>query len=152
MNDIYSIVNNREAEFMTTFRGKFVGVLTWEQLDDLWTTLRARATQQWYVYQIGEPPPELPLMPDQLHRLVSELDALLRRDHLYDYCGIVYADNLQEPTLIKVFDPNNLGSSCGFSGTTVLPGWIISRLPPVDLHATLPPPNSRRRWWQKLFS
>lgn len=138
--------------FLTVFRGKFLGILTWEQLDILWTTLRGRAGDGWYVYQIGEPPPQTPLDAAQFEHVLTELNALLRQDHLYDYCGIVYADNPSDPTLIKVFDPNNLGSSCGFSGSAVLPGWTISRLPPIDLEAALPPPNSRRRWWQKLFS
>jgi len=42
----------------------------------------------------------------------------LRADHHESYCGIVYADDLDKPRLIKIYDPNNLGSSCGSSKTT----------------------------------
>jgi hypothetical protein len=40
---------------------------------------------------------------------------LLRAEHHESYCGIVYADDLENPRLIKIYDPNNLGSSCGSS-------------------------------------
>ena len=32
-----------------------------------------------------------------------------------------------------------------------LPGWVLSRLPPVDLQAAQPT-ASRRRWWHKLLA
>ncbi len=35
---------------------------------------------------------------------------------MYDYCGIVYADDSENPTLVKVYDLNNLGPSCGSCG------------------------------------
>ena len=49
---------------------------------------------------------------------VTEIDRLLRQDHAEDYCGIVYADDLQQPRFIKIYDPNNLGVSCGYSSKT----------------------------------
>jgi hypothetical protein len=75
----------------------------------------------------------------------------LRQDHDFHLCGIVYVDHVEEPTLIKVYDPNNLGSACSRSTTPTPPLWILSTAPPplIDNHA--PVPNSRKRWWQ-LFS
>jgi len=64
------------------------------------------------------------------------MDKLLRREHQEDYCGIVYANDLQTPGSIKIYDPNNLGVSCGYNDNPPLPGWIMSRIPPVDLPAT----------------
>ncbi|CAK0743617.1 conserved hypothetical protein [Gammaproteobacteria bacterium] len=145
-------LNSPDSAFLTAFRGRFVGVLRWEQLDDLWTALLTRVSSGWYVYHVGEPPPTTSLDTEQLRGVVEGLNTLLRDEHEYDYCGIVYADSLTEPSFIKIFDPNQLGSSCGFSGTTVLPGWILSILPPDDIPAALPPPNNRRRWWRRLFS
>jgi hypothetical protein len=55
---------------------------------------------------------------------------LLREEHREAYCGIVYADDLENPRLIKIYDPNKLGSSCGSSKNPPGPGWIMSRLPP----------------------
>jgi hypothetical protein len=80
------------------------------------------------------------------------VDQLLRSEHDEDYCGIVYVDAPEDPRLVKIFDPNHLGASCGSSGLRVLPGWVLSRDPPLDLQAAVPPTRSRRRWWQALFS
>jgi hypothetical protein len=143
---------SEEHSFLKAFRGTFFGVLRWHQLDTLWEQVLADTTDGWYVYAVGEEPPTTPPTSASLRNIVRELDELLRRDHAEDYCGIVYADSLQQPTFIKVFDPNNLGSTCGSSGNPPLPGWILSKIPPINLPAALPQPNNRRHWWQKLFT
>jgi len=145
-------MNDQQPEFYTAFRGTFSGVLRWEQLDSLWERLRADADSSWYLYAIGEPPPETTVDREALLRFVDEVDALLRREHQEDYCGIVYVDDMQAPSFVKIFDPNNLGVSCGYSDNPPLPGWILSRLPPADLQAPMPQPGNRRRWWQRLFA
>jgi hypothetical protein len=72
----------------------------------------------------------------------------LRKEHHEDYCGIVYADDLDDPRLIKIYDPNHLGTSCGSSKNRILPGWIMSRMPPSDLDPPHFVPQNRKRWWQ----
>ena len=135
--------------FAERFRGSFTSALRWPQLDALWDRVRA-APDGWYVYAVGEPPPGLPAPAADLLRFVDEIDALLRREHDEDYCGIVYADDLQAPSMIKIYDPNNLGVSCGYSTNPPLPGWLLSRLAPTDLAAARQAAG-RRRWWQRLF-
>ncbi len=137
--------------FLTAFRGSFVAILRWPQLDEFWLRLKAQA-EGWYVYAPGEAPPQETVSAEALCAFVDELDTLLRREHAESYCGVVYVDDPQQPAFIKIYDPNHLGSSCGSSGAPPpLPGWILSRLKPVDLPAALPPPANRRRWWQRLF-
>lgn len=138
--------------FLERFKGSFYGVLKWEQLDALWENVRRQPEGQWFVYQVGELPPESPATRDTLGNFLTHIDHLLRSEHKEDYCGIVYADDLQEPAFIKIFDPNNLGVSCGFSEQPPLPGWVLSKIPPMDLPHAFPPPQNRRRWWQRLFS
>lgn len=137
--------------FRDAFRGRFENVLRWEQLDALWEVLRADAGNGWYVYAVGEEPPVQPVNSEVLQTFLTEIDGLLRREHAEDYCGIVYADSFAAPRLVKIFDPHNLGVSCGFSDHPPLPGWVLSKLPPVDLEAPVPLPGNRRRWWQRLF-
>ena len=137
--------------FIDYYRGAFSGILRWNQLDEFWNTLREQADKQWYIYAIGETPPEQPSSQEQLTTFIDEIDKLLRSEHKEDYCGIVYVDNRQAPTFVKIYDPNNLGVVCGFSDNPPLPGWILSLEKPIDLEAALPPPGNRRRWWQKLF-
>jgi len=143
---------NQQQNFLEQFKGSFYGVLKWEQLDQLWDCVRRQANQHWFVYQVGEQPPENPASREDLGSFLTHIDHLLRSEHDEDYCGIVYADNLQEPTFIKIFDPNNLGVSCGFSERPPLPGWVLSHTQPLDLPHAFPPPQNRRRWWQRMFS
>jgi hypothetical protein len=136
--------------YLETFKGRFTGIMRWPQLDTLWDTLRAD-NQGWYIYAIGEEPPTEQASGEQVDQFIERVDKLLREEHEEDYCGIVYADNPEQPSFIKIFDPNNLGVSCGFSDNPPLPGWVLSRMPPIDLPEALPPPGNRRRWWQKMF-
>ena len=136
--------------YLAVFRGSFTSALRWPQLDALWQRLLA-TPEGWYLYAVGEKPPTAPADADAMRHFVAEVDALLRREHDEDYCGIVYADSLAEPAMIKIYDPNNLGVSCGYSDNPPLPGWVVSRLPPVDLEAARQPAG-RRRWWQRLFA
>jgi hypothetical protein len=138
--------------FYAAFRGYFVSLFSWEALDSFWEMLRARADDGWYIYAIGEPLPERPASGDETKRFIDEVDKLLRADHREDYCGIVFVDNRDDPTLIKIFDPNNLGVSCGFSDNPPMPGWIMSRLAPRPLEDRRPLPESRRRWWRTLWT
>ena len=138
--------------FLAAFRGSLTSALRWPQLDALWERVRERAGLGWYLYQVGEPPPARPADAGQVETFIRELDALLRAEHQESYCGIVYADDLAAPRLIKIYDPHNLGVSCGYSDNPPLPGWVMSLLPPCDLPATRAPTRSRRRWWQLLFA
>lgn len=144
--------NEHAARFSEAFSGFLSGIMRWPELDDLWSRLRAAPGGHWYIYAVGEPPPTEPAGREQLHRFIDELDALLRREHDADYCGIVYVDDPDQPALVKVYDPNNLGSVCGpGSLPPPLPGWVLSRMPPAALQPQQPVTGARRRWWQRLF-
>ena len=142
----------QSSQFVGAFSGSFVSLLRWPQLDAFWDVLRGVADQGWYIYAVGEPPPVTPASSAEVQRFIEEIDTLLRAEHREDYCGIVYVDNRDQPTFIKIYDPNNLGSSCGSSsGPPPLPGWILSLLPPEPLETAFPMPGGRRRWWRRLF-
>lgn len=142
---------DQTSVFLQAFKGHFNGVLRWPQLDDLWHVIRQDAAGGWYIYAVGEPPPERPVDAEKVLAFIHEVDGLLRTEHDEDYCGIVYADDTAHPRFVKIFDPNNLGVSCGSSEFPPLPGWILSKIAPVDLPAAVPQPNNRRRWWRRLF-
>lgn len=137
--------------FLQAFRGSFTSALRWHQLDTLWMRLRERADAGWYLYAVGEPPPKTPASAAEVLTFVTEIDRLLRREHKEDYCGIVYADDPGAPRFIKIYDPHNLGVSCGSSDSPPLPGWVLSQVQPCDLPSSRVMPQSRRRWWQRLF-
>jgi len=144
-------VSIKEA-YVSAFRGNFTSTMRWPDLDDFWRTLKNLADGNWYIYAVGEIPPESTSNKAHLLSFIDEIDALLRKEHDEDYCGIVYVDNKEAPEFIKIFDPNNLGVTCGFSDNPPLPGWILSRIQPVELESALNPPKNRQRWWQQIFS
>lgn len=140
-----------DNSFLGTFKGKFFGILRWPQLDTLWEKLKADSAEGWYLYAVGEEPPTKITKGEKVTTFINELDLLLRREHNEDYCGIVYANDLENPSFIKVFDPNNIGTSCSIAKQGPLPGWIISKIPPVDIAEAMKPTANRRKWWQKIF-
>jgi hypothetical protein len=137
------------SEFHKLFTGRLWSVMSWTQLDAFWQRIDPAAG--WYVYAVGETPPSNQASAEAMNAFLTQIDALLRKEHHHDYCGIVYADNLETPSFVKIFDPNNLGVSCGFSDNPPLPGWILCRVPPEDLKPTGPLPEGRKRWWRALF-
>jgi len=138
--------------YVEQFRGRFTSLMRWHDLDAFWETLKSQADDSWYIYAVGEDAPEAPSPKQQLLTFIDEVDALLRKEHEEDYCAIVYADDHDQPSFIKIFDPSNLGVSCGFSENPPLPGWVLSKMKPVNLEAALRPPKNRQHWWQKIFS
>lgn len=139
-------------DYLQAFRGSFSSLMRWNDLDAFWDVLRQRADTGWYVYAIGEAVPAQPASPEQVKTFIQEIDRLLREEHAEDYCGIVYVDDKQDPGFIKIYDPNNLGVTCGYSDNPPLPGWVLSLIPPVELNQQTFLPQNRRRWWQRIFS
>ncbi len=135
--------------FAQKYNGRFVSTLRWSQLDELWDSIRG-LPEGWYVYFINEAVPHEPMQAEDLKVFIHEVNDLLRRDHDYDYCGIVYADSFDSPSIVKIYDPNNLGASCGSSGQKVHPRWLLSRVLPEEILDEAPTPMNRKRWWQRF--
>jgi len=132
------------SAFSQHLNGKFIGMLHWPQLDELWLKVKAEP-QGWYASQPGQVEPAAPLDAEALRHFIDEIDALLRREHKQDFCGIVYADNREQPGFIKIYDPHNMGSFCSCSSTPVEPLWVLSRIKPVSSSNGKPTP-----WWRSL--
>jgi hypothetical protein len=153
---VTAILYDRSPRAMTTVAfsqqldGNFVGMLDWPQLDALWLRVRAEP-QGWYASQSGEAVPTIPLSADGLNHFIDEVDALLRREHKKNFCGIVYADKRAQPGFIKIYDPHNMGSFCSCSSTPVQPLWVLSRIKPEPLEDTTLLPGARASWWRRLF-
>lgn len=141
--------NTLQKGFLDSYTGRMSGVLRWPQLDALWRKLDA--DDGWYLYEIGSPLPDTTLNEAQLAKAIAEMDAFLRREHDESYCGVVYADSLQNPQLIKVYHPKKMGASCGCSGSTILPRWTLSRQAPVDLVEWALEKDEKPAWWKHLL-
>lgn len=139
----------KNPEFDALFDGMLFSLLSWDQLDAFWQ--RVDGDGGWYLYALGEERPEQPADVEHVLTFIREIDTLLHKDHHEDYCGIVYADDLENPQLIKIYDPNHLGTSCGSSHQRILPGWVMSRAAPSDLDPSHHVPQNRKRWWQGML-
>lgn len=138
------------TEFQRLYAGRLWSVLAWDQLTALWQRIDPAAG--WYLLAPDvESGVTAPADPATVAAFIERIDRLLRDEHRETYCGIVYADDLQDPRLIKIYDPNKLGSSCGSSKHPPGPGWIMSRVAPEGLGVGNPAPAGRRRWWRGLF-
>ncbi len=145
-----TIENSPMTEFQRLNTGRLWSVMSWDQLTALWQRIDPAAG--WYLLAVGvSPAPTVESDAPAVSAFIERIDALLRAEHHESYCGIVYADDLDNPRLIKIYDPNNLGSSCGSSKNPPLPGWIMSRAPPDEILAARPATESRKRWWQGLL-
>ncbi|HQT30024.1 MAG TPA: hypothetical protein PLE48_10960 [Thiobacillus sp.] len=138
-------------EFDRYYNGLLYSVMRWDQLTMFWQKLDAEAG--WYLYAVGQDVPTAPSAADKVQQFMGEMDELLRREHHEDYCAIVYADNLDAPNFIKIYDPNHLGSSCGSSATksSIVPGWLMSKMPPRKLETGGVVTGQRKRWWQTFL-
>ncbi len=141
-----------DSSYHQTFNGLFSSLLQWDDLTRFWEQLHQGKLEGWYIYAVGEPPPTAQASVTEFTEFISEIDTLLRHEHDERICGIVYTNHAETPTMIKIYDPNNLGLSCGSSENPPLPGWVLSRERPVDLQPTELLPNNRKRWWRNLFS
>lgn len=139
---------------MTPFRAKFDGLLysllSWDQLAAFWP--RINAGGGWYLYAVGQEVPAQPADAERVAHFIEQIDALLHAEHEERYCGIVYADDVQAPTFVVIYDPHHLGVSCGSSKTRVMPGWIMSQVPPEPLGEGSVVPNNRKRWWEGFLA
>lgn len=145
-----TIENSPMTEFQRLDTGRLWSVMSWDQLTALWQRIDPAAG--WYLLAVGvSPAPTVESDAPAVSAFIERIDALLRAEHHESYCGIVYADDLDNPRLIKIYDPNNLGSSCGSSKNPPLPGWVMSRVPPDEILAARPATESRKRWWQGLL-
>lgn len=140
---------SQDSEFHRAYTGRFWSVMSWEQLAAFWQRIDPAAG--WYLYALGETPPSAAADAATVAAFIQRIDALLREDHRESYCGIVYADDLDSPRFIKIYDPNNLGSSCGSSKNPPPPGWVMSQLPPEAISNSRTAPEGRRRWWRALI-
>jgi hypothetical protein len=141
----------QSSAFEQQYNGLLYSVMHWDQLTRFWANINADAG--WYLYAVGQNLPSAPSSAEKVRQFTNEIDVLLRREHHEDYCAIVYANDLDQPNFIKIYDPNHLGSSCGSSATksSVLPGWIMSQVAPHELQINGMVTGQRKRWWQAFL-
>lgn len=135
-------------DFAEVYSGLLYGVMEWSSLKKILEDLYG---DDWFVYDIRQGLPTLPLQEVELKKFTTNIFVLLTAEHEEDYCGIVYVDDLSSPKFIKIYDPQNLGTSCGINKSKINPGWVLSKMPPSKIDFKDPVPQNRIKWWRKIF-
>jgi hypothetical protein len=119
-------------DYFQQFKGRFLGVM---QLDDCDTLLQIliQNPDNWYVYDTLETMPSSTISADNFITKINNIKAIIDEDHDERYCGIVYVDDLKNPSFVKIFHPKNLGKTCGSSENPPMPQWLITKEKPMDV-------------------
>ena len=135
-----------ETDFWRAYGGRFQGLLKWEDFDALFARLAASGGD-WFVFDPAGDAPAAPVA--DLAAALDEARACVEQVRKRSYCGAVFADDIGNPSYIKVFDPYKMGGVCGGSGDRVLPRWIFSRLRPDPL-PLLPDQPAKKGFFARL--
>ena len=119
-----------DTAFWRAYGGRFAGLPSWPGFDAFWARLAASGGA-WYVFDPAGDAPPAP-SPDFAAAL-AEARACVEQVRSRGFCGAVFADDLETPGFVKVFDPYRMGGVCGGSGGRILPRWVFSRIPPDPL-------------------
>lgn len=120
----------RDNSFSEKYTGSFKSLLQWSDFDDYWESLKEIEKNGWYVSVPSLTPDLTPKSDEDINRFLDEIAVLIHKYHQERVCGIVYVDDLDNPNMIKIYDPNNLGYSCGSSPIKPFAGWVISTMLP----------------------
>ncbi|MCP4933372.1 MAG: hypothetical protein GY927_04015 [bacterium] len=124
-------MDDHVIDYKSKANGRFSGILRWPQFETLWVALSS-SPQEWYVYAPNEgAPPAKPFSADEMKDFLSTTETYLRERCTSDFCGAVYADNVNDPDFVKIYNPRLMGG-CGM-GKAALPQWLISHIAPVSL-------------------
>ena len=69
--------NNTVPVFVDAFRGSGTSMLLWHHLDEFWELLNEQADDSWYIYAVGELPPEETSSKEQLLTFIKERPAFI---------------------------------------------------------------------------
>ncbi len=126
-----------DTPFWRAYQGRASGLLHWEDVDALWPRLAAQS-EGWYVYDLETDPPNTPLSAAAFTAFLPQAETLVNARRDRSHSGAVYIDNRDSPAFIKIFDPTNMGTSCGGEHDMIFPRFILSKIQPEPRPAPAP--------------
>ena len=137
-------------DYFQQFKGRFLGVM---QLDDCDALLQIliQNPDNWYVYDTLETMPSSTISADNFITKINNIKAIIDEDHDERYCGIVYVDDLKNPSFVKIFHPKNLGKTCGSSENPPMPQWLITKEKPMDVVVEFGPKEEPKGFMSKYL-
>jgi len=126
-----------DTPFWRAYQGRASGLLKWEDVDALWPLLAAQP-DAWYVYDLEIAVPTAPFSATEFTAFLPQAEALVNARRDRSHSGAIYIDNHNTPTFIKIFDPSNMGTSCGGDHDMIFPRFILSKIQPDPRPAPSP--------------
>lgn len=138
-------------DYLTQFQGRFIGIMQRQDCNVLLEKLIANPTNDWYFYDTLTTVPQATMSADEFVKSLTLIHGILKTEHQERYCGIVYVDDLESPSFIKIFNPKNLGKSCGSSEYPPIPQWLLSKIKPADVVKKFGSPSEKQGFLNKFF-
>lgn len=123
-----------DTAYWRHYQGRFSSLLNWRDVDAFWVKIAAMKSD-WYVFETGAQIPTEPATNMALSEVLAAAQIMVNTRREMAYSGTIYVDDIEMPTMIKVFDPTNMGSACSCSGERIMPRYILSQIPPDALPA-----------------
>lgn len=118
-----------DTAFWRLYQGRSKGVLNWPEVDTLWQQL-AGSPEGWFAYDLELAPPEAPSTPEAFLAVLKDAETLVNARRDRSHSGAIYIDSAENPAFVKIFDPVNMGTSCGGDHEIILPHYILSKAKP----------------------
>ena len=118
-----------DTAFWRAYQSRAAGLINWDDVDALWIQLSAQP-EGWFVYDLEATPPVAPLPASAFTSFLPEAEALVNARRDRSHSGAIYIDSREAPSFIKIFDPVNMGTSCGGDHEMIFPRYILSKIKP----------------------
>ncbi|MBT3965318.1 MAG: hypothetical protein HOD55_00315 [Candidatus Thioglobus sp.] len=138
------------SNYIDEFQGRFIGIMQWGDCNALLEKL-INNPNDWYLYDTLNSVPNETADADLFINKINAIKDTLTSEHQERYCGIVYANDLDNPSFVKIFHPNNLGKSCGSSENPPLPQWLLSKTKPMDVVEEFGTPEAEQGFVSKYL-
>jgi len=128
------------TNYWRAFQGRSSGLINWKDVDALWVQLSSQP-EGFFVYDFEAAPPTTPLPAFDFARFLPKAEALVNERRDRSHSGAIYIDSLTAPLFIKIFDPTNMGTSCGGDHEMVFPRFTLSKIKPDARPTPTPKPK-----------
>ena len=138
------------TNYLDQFQGRFIGIMQWGDCNALLQKLIDQP-DGWYLYDTLASIPNQIIDAKVFTENVNRIKKILTNEHQERYCGIVYTNDLENPSFVKIFHPKNIGKSCGSSEHPPIPQQLLSKTKPVDVVEKFGPAKEKQGFISKFL-
>lgn len=138
------------TNYLDQFQGRFIGIMQWDDCNALLQKLIDQP-DGWYFYNTLNSAPNRIIDANVFTENINRIKEILTNEHQERYCGIVYTNDLESPSFVKIFHPKNIGKSCGSSEQPPIPQWLLSKTKPIDVVKKFDPPKEKKGFVSKFL-